>query len=151
MIAVQRIQFHHQVSFNLSDRTRLKAALARIVTKEGFSIEHINFIFVTDEVLLKMNLQYLRHSTLTDIITFQLNTPRAPLLADIFISVDRVRENAQTYEVSFRHELHRVMFHGMLHLCGYKDKTKPDIKLMRSKEQEYLSYYFVPRGTSSQL
>lgn len=142
------IAFHYltPVSF-LRHRQQLKQFLLRQAHVEGKSIEHINYIFCTDDYLLSINQQYLRHDTYTDIVTFELNSPNQPLLSDIYISIDRVRENASLYGVSRSHELHRVIFHGLLHLCGYKDKKKADSALMRNKEQAYLSQYFVPRGT----
>ena len=110
-------------------------------------MQSINYIFCSDDYLLELNKQYLNHNTLTDIITFELNAPGEPILSDIFISIDRVKENAKTLEIPFKQELHRVIFHGALHLCGYKDKKKEEQKLMRRKEDEYLNHYFVPRGT----
>lgn len=94
-----------------------------------------------------MNKQYLNHDTLTDIITFELSPKETPLTSDIYISIDRIKENAKDFHTSFTNELHRVIFHGALHLSGYKDKTKEQAQLMRSKEEEYLKKYLVPRGT----
>ncbi|HVG43007.1 MAG TPA: rRNA maturation RNase YbeY, partial [Chitinophagaceae bacterium] len=126
---------------------QLKAFIVNLVISEGFDLKHINYIFCTDSYLLDYNIKYLHHSTLTDIITFQLNTVQEPIIADIFISVDRVKENALLFDSSFINEFHRVIFHGALHLCGYKDKTKMDILEMRNKEAFYLNSYFVPRET----
>jgi len=143
------IHFHYLTkAFNFKNRTHLKSFLKTTAKKEGKTINTINYIFCDDNYLLSINQQYLNHDTLTDIITFELSGKKEPLLSDIYISVDRVKENASIYNTTFTHELHRVIFHGLLHLCGYKDKTKKDAELMRSKEAYYLNKYFVPRGTS---
>ncbi|MFL5741638.1 MAG: rRNA maturation RNase YbeY [Flavisolibacter sp.] len=136
------IQFHYlSVPFLFTNRTGLKSFLIRMIGREGFSIACINYIFCTDGYLLKINQEYLGHNTYTDIISFQLSKPGELLLADIYISTERVRENAKNLKVSFREELHRVIFHGSLHLCGYKDKTPNDINKMRQKENEWLQKY----------
>src|SRR6476469_1264120 len=120
----QSIRFHYLVSpFSFSGRTNLKGFLSRMIRNEGFRIAHINYIFCDDSYLLQMNQEFLKHNTYTDIITFQLSGPTEPLLSDIYISIERVQENARLLHVSFKEELHRVIFHGALHLCGYKDKS----------------------------
>lgn len=101
----------------------------------------LNYIFCTDKRLLEINRQYLKHDFYTDIITFPLSAPKMPVEAEIYISIDRVRENAKTLDVSFKTELHRVIFHGALHLCGYGDKTKGEKEKMRGKEDKYLQKY----------
>lgn len=121
--------------------------LKRLCMKEGKQVDTINFIFCTDQYLLELNKKHLNHDTLTDIITFEYNPPGQALLSDIYISIERVRENALVFKTSFSRELHRVIFHGVLHLCGYKDKKPEESKLMRFKEEEYLQKWFVPRGT----
>lgn len=142
------IQFHFLTSpFYLPDRSRLKSYLAGIFKKEGLRIQHINYIFCTDTYLLQFNQHYLKHDTYTDIITFQLSAKGEPLLSDIYISIDRVRENSKTFHTAFKREIHRVIFHGALHLCGYKDKTKKETSLMREMEEYHLNRYFVSRGT----
>ncbi len=136
------IHFHYlEVNFPFQQRTRLKEFLLQLFKKEGREVAFINYVFCTDAYLLKLNKQYLQHDTLTDIITFPLSGNFAPLTSDIFISIDRVKENSRAYLTSFQKELHRVIFHGALHLCGYKDKTRIAEKLMRSKEEEYLAKY----------
>jgi rRNA maturation RNase YbeY len=110
---------------------------------EGVAAEEINYIFCSDQFLFKLNNMYLKHNTYTDIITFQYSSQ--PVFSDIYISIDRVRENARLYDITFLKELYRVMFHGALHLCGYKDKTKKDSFEMRNKEDSYLGLY-VSRG-----
>jgi rRNA maturation RNase YbeY len=104
-------------------------------------LDEIKVIFCTDDYLLRINKEFLQHDTLTDIITFPFSRPGEPLLSDIYISVERVRENAGIFGKPFLEELHRVIFHGLLHLCGYKDKTTPQQKVMRGKEGEYLERY----------
>ena len=143
------IRFHYtDVRFSFSGRTAAKENIVQLIQSEGKSIEHINYIFCSDAYLLELNKGYLKHNTLTDIITFHYHAEGAPVHSDIYISIERVKENAQSFGVSFRHELHRVLFHGALHLCGYKDKTKKDISQMRAKEEHYLSLFHVSRGTN---
>ncbi len=114
---------------------------------ESKAIHEINYIFCTDAYLLQLNQNFLQHDTLTDIITFHYHQKNQPIHSDIYISVERVRENAASFGVRFRHEFHRVLFHGALHLCGYKDKTKKDATLMRTLENKYLELFHVSRGT----
>jgi len=133
--------------FFFPHRSRLKSFLKQLFKKEGKEVETINYIFCTDAYLLELNKTHLNHNTYTDIITFELSPKGEPLTADIYISVARVKENAATFHTSFQRELHRVIFHGALYLCGYKDKTKEQSQQMRAKEELYLNHYFVPRGT----
>ena len=107
------------------------------VKKEGYAAHYIQFVFCSDVYLLELNQQYLHHDTLTDIITFDYREGKK-ISGDIFISIDRVRENAGKFNVLFKEELHRVMIHGILHLCGYKDKDKKSKMLMTEKEDFYL-------------
>ncbi|MBO9681203.1 MAG: rRNA maturation RNase YbeY [Flavisolibacter sp.] len=140
------IHFHYtDQSFYLPRRTDLKKFILQIFKMEGCAPEEINYIFCSDDYLFNLNNTYLKHKTYTDIITFQYSWPPQLILSDIYISVERVRENAKLYNTSFLNELYRVIFHGALHLCGYKDKSKKDELQMRSKENFYLSLY-VPRG-----
>ncbi len=123
--------------------TELKSWLKTIAAKEKFSIKELNYIFMSDEALLKINIEYLNHDTYTDVITFDnsdASTGSAGKIeSDIFISLERVEANAATFNTTFENELHRVLAHGLLHLCGYKDKTKKDATLMRQKEEESLA------------
>ena len=136
------ISFHYvDVKFTFKNRNALKTFLLKLFRQEGKGVGVINYIFCTDAYLLELNIGYLQHDTLTDIITFPLSESAVPLIADVFISVERVRENAQIFSTSFNHELHRVIFHGALHLCGYKDKSKTAQGFMRSKEDFYLEKY----------
>jgi probable rRNA maturation factor len=135
------ISFHNQsISFKLKDKTRLKQWIKSVTEKEKHKLGTINYIFCTDEELLEMNLRHLNHNTLTDIITFDY-TEGKTINSDIFISVIRVLENAEKFKVTFDDELHRVMIHGVLHLCGYKDKSKADSELMRKKENAALKLF----------
>lgn len=138
----KKIQFNYlEGSFYLPSRTTLKDFILSLFRKEGLKVGAVNYIFCSDQYLLKINKDFLDHNTYTDIITFQYTVPGMPVHADIYISIDRVRENARLYHIAFIKELYRVMFHGALHLCGYKDKSDKDIRLMRLKEDFYLSRY----------
>lgn len=127
------ILFHAETDFTLSRKLLHKRWLTALARREGYSIGEINYIFCDDEYLLKINLEYLNHDTLTDIITFDYVEDKV-LNGDIYISIERVRENAVIYSVSFELELLRVLSHGVLHLCGYKDKTDEDAVVMRQME-----------------
>lgn len=124
-------------------RTRLKLYLQKLAGREGRNIESLNIIFCSDKQLLEINRSFLNHNDYTDIITFDLSaTKKQPITAEIYISTERVRENARTFNTTIQRELHRVIFHGVLHLCGYGDKKPADKKQMRAKEEEYLGRYF---------
>jgi probable rRNA maturation factor len=128
------ITFQNQsISFKLKEKARLKSWIKAVTETEKHVLGDINYIFCSDDELLEINVQHLNHNTYTDIITFDY-TEGKKINSDIFISVDRVEENAKKFKVPFEEELHRVMIHGILHLCGYKDKTKTDAELMRKKE-----------------
>ena len=127
------------ISPALKDKPFLKIMLTSIFEEEGFDFESVSYIFCTDEYLLKLNQQYLYHDTLTDVITFTLSETSLPIISEIYISVERVRENAVLHKATYEDEIHRVMIHGILHLCGYSDHT-PELKLeMRAKEDHYLN------------
>lgn len=130
-----------QVHFPLKNRRNLKAFISDLFRREGFFLQKLDYIFCTDDFLLKINRQYLQHDTFTDIITFNLSDNPAQLVAEIYISADRVKENARKFGVSFEQELYRVIFHGVMHLCGYGDKTAAEKKRMRAKENEALTRY----------
>ncbi len=138
-----------QVSFHFADqqctlaqRTVLKQFLASLFKKEKIPLESLTYIFCSDNYLLEINRQYLQHDYFTDIITFNMANKFQPVIGEIYISIDRVKDNARSFGVSFKQELHRVIFHGSLHLCGYKDKTKEQQTLMRAMEDKYLKWYF---------
>ncbi len=135
------ISFQNQsISFKLKEKARLKSWIKTVTEKEKHRLGDINYIFCSDDELLEINIQHLNHNTYTDIITFDY-TEGDKISSDIFISVDRVEENAKKFKVSFEEELHRVMIHGILHLCGYKDKSKADAELMRKKENGALKLF----------
>ena len=127
----------------LNNRNNLKVFLTALLHKEGKrELEYLSFIFCSDNYLLKKNKEFLQHDFYTDILTFDLSSNKKTLTAEIYISVDRVKENAQNIRVPFNIELHRVIFHGVLHLCGLKDKTKPQQAMMREMEDLYIDSYF---------
>lgn len=126
---------------SLRNRTRLKNFIESIFKKEKTRLASINYIFCSDKKLLSINREFLYHDYLTDIITFDLSETDA-ISAEVYISVDRVKDNARDLGAGFNSELHRVIFHGALHLCGYKDKTPAHQKMMRQKEDQYLTAYF---------
>lgn len=136
--------FYQGVKSGLQSRTKLKKFIELIFKNEGRPLLSINYIFCTDKALLEINKQFLKHDFYTDIITFDLSET-ADLTAEIYISIDRVRDNANTLGTSFKSELHRVIFHGVLHLCGYKDKTEIEKAKMRGKEDSYLLSYLKKR------
>lgn len=125
------------IGFKLQEKTKLKRWIKTVAEKEKHKTGNINYVFCTDDELLEINIRHLNHKTLTDIITFDY-TEGNTIHSDIYISVERVYENAKKFKVDFENELHRVMIHGILHLCGYKDKTKADADLMRKKENQAL-------------
>jgi rRNA maturation RNase YbeY len=132
--------FFQGVSPSLKNRKALKKFICSIFQKEGKQADSINYIFCTDKALLEINQQFLKHDFYTDIITFDLSEGKI-IQADIYISADRVRENALQLGISIKEELHRVIFHGILHLCGYKDKKRTEKVEMRKMEEFYLSLY----------
>ena len=136
------VNFHFEKTrVSLGNRNRLKTFINEVVTREKKTLDSLNYIFCTDKDLLEINRQYLNHDFYTDVIAFDLSSSSKQILADIYISVDRVRQNAKTVNSSVRDELHRVMFHGLLHLCGYNDKAVRQRKTMRAKENFYLDLY----------
>jgi rRNA maturation RNase YbeY len=135
------VYFFYETPLQLRERTALKRFIASIFKTEKTRLSGINYIFCTDKRLLEINRQFLKHDYYTDIITFQLTPPGEPVEAEIYISVDRVRDNARDLRESFNRELHRVIFHGALHLCGYRDKSKREKEIMREKEESCLRKY----------
>ena len=138
----------HTIFFNNADkstslrfRTKLKAFINQQCLKEGVHIETLQYVFCSDKFLLDINTRYLNHYFYTDIISFDLSDKRGQLVGDVYISIDRVKENAKTEGQLYIHELLRVIFHGALHFCGYKDKKPADVKRMRSMEDKWLKAY----------
>ena len=136
------IEFYFENSFVLDEKEHYSDWLKRLVISEDKIAGELNYIFCDDSYLLKINRTYLGHDAYTDIITFD-NSVGKILNADIFISTQRVKENALEYSVSFEDELRRVMAHGVLHLCGYKDKEESDKQEMRAKEEEKMKMFHV--------
>ena len=132
--------FFDGVTVPLKDRTALKHQIERLFVSEKRKLKSINYIFCTDQKLLEININYLKHNYYTDIITFNLSENQA-IWGEIYISWDRIEENAKIFGVSRISELYRVIFHGALHLCGYKDKSSKEKSKMRKKEQYYLTEY----------
>jgi probable rRNA maturation factor len=130
--------FTEKTRFKLGSERKTSNWIKAIIKGDGFSLSEINFIFCSDERLSEINLQYLNHKTLTDIITFDYSVQKT-LQADIFISIPRVKENAIKFKVEFETELHRVIVHGVLHLMGFTDKSKSQKSIMREKEDACLS------------
>lgn len=121
----------------MTGRIAFKKFIVGLFSQEGFSLKELDYVFCDDAFLLDINQRFLQHDELTDIITFDLSEGEG-VKGEIYISVDRVRENALSFGVRFGEEMRRVMIHGALHLCGYKDKTSAERKVMRAKEDEYL-------------
>ena len=132
------ISFNYETSFSLENEARISDWISNVIDEEEHKLEEVNYVFCDDNYLHKLNVEFLNHDTLTDIISFDYSVGKV-IQGDVFISVERVAENAIDYKVSFLEELHRVIVHGILHYCGYKDKTDKDAVLMRSKENYYLS------------
>ncbi len=130
--------FNYETDFELSDEVALETWVEQIISNKGFEPGEINFIFCDDEYLHRLNVEFLQHDTLTDVISFD-NSLGKLISGDVFISVERVKENASDFNVTFDEELHRVMIHGILHFLGFKDKTLEDEKLMRQEENNALS------------
>ena len=126
---------------SLRFRTKLKTFIHKQCHKEGLSIVALQYVFCSDAYLLDINKRFLQHDFYTDIISFDLSDQKEKLIGDIYISVDRVKENAKTEGNLYTHELLRVIFHGALHFCGYKDKKPADVKVMRSMEDKWLKAY----------
>ena len=132
------IDFNYLLDFELTKEKELVSWLQFVLDQEDRDLGEVSYIFCNDDYLLDINSKHLKHNTLTDIISFDYSLGKV-VSGDIYISVDRVRENAGINDVAFRDELHRVMAHGILHYIGYKDKSKDDKSEMRSKEDYYLS------------
>jgi rRNA maturation RNase YbeY len=126
---------------SLKQRQQLKQFLLTLFKKEKHLLSSLTYIFCSDDELLEINRQFLKHDYYTDIITFNLAPKKAPIEGEVYISIDRVKENALQLGISIKEELHRVIFHGALHLCGYKDKSKNDILEMRRAEDKYIKLY----------
>ena len=136
------ISFNYETDFELENVAHYEDWISRIIESEGFDEGEINYIFCDDEYLHKINVEYLDHDTLTDIISFDYTVGNL-IQGDIFVSIERVHDNASDFNVSFEEEFKRVLSHGVLHYCGYKDKSPKDEALMRSKEEEKMQMFHV--------
>lgn len=136
------ITFNYENNFVIENEDVYQNWISKIITSEGFSEGEVNYIFCDDDYLLNINIEYLNHDTYTDIISFDYTVGNL-VQGDIFISTERVAENALNFKVSFDDELKRVLSHGILHYCGFKDKTDEDVKLMRQKEDEKIALFHV--------
>jgi probable rRNA maturation factor len=130
--------FNEDINFKFQGKNKFKSWLKKVAEKEEFNIHNLNYIFCSDEYLHKINLEYLEHDTYTDIITFDNSEDETIIEGDIFISIERVRENSYTLNTVFEDELKRVIVHGLLHLCGYDDHTPEDKAEMRYLESNYI-------------
>eukprot|EP01136_Pigoraptor_vietnamica_P011844 Opistho-1_new@51159 len=136
------INFHSEsIDFKVANPIKTKRWLKSVIEAEGFELSEINYVFCDDDYLHKINVEYLDHDTLTDIITFDNSEDETLIEGDIFVSIERITDNAQDFKTSFEHEFRRVIVHGILHLCGYFDKTDEDEKQMRAKEDHYISLW----------
>jgi probable rRNA maturation factor len=133
------IEFNYETEFTLNNEDHLNNWIQNCIQAEGFKTGEINYIFCDDDYLHKLNVEFLKHDTLTDVISFD-NTVGKIVSGDIFISIERVKENATIFDTSFVNELNRVMIHGILHYLGYKDKKEEDVVVMRNKENQFLQH-----------
>ncbi|GAA4309070.1 rRNA maturation RNase YbeY [Nibribacter koreensis] len=131
--------FNEDIEFEVKDEQKTKEWLQKIISNYSFELESLNYIFCSDEYLHQMNVDYLDHDTLTDVITFDNSDIEGVIEGDVFISIDRVVDNAHSFNITPERELQRVMVHGLLHLLGFDDKSPELKKLMKSKEDECLS------------
>ncbi len=136
------IEYHYELDFELDREDAYTDWLNKVAISERRIVGRLNFIFCSDDYLTELNLKYLKHNTLTDILTFDY-TNGDEIVGDVFISVERVVENAKDLNIAFKEELLRVMAHGVLHICGYGDKTEPEMEVMRGKENEKIKMFHV--------
>lgn len=140
---MQKVFFHNaDIAFRLSDKKGLKEFIKFLFERENTSLQQLSYIFCSDDFLLNINQQHLQHDFYTDIITFDLSESDA-INGEVYISIERVKDNAKNISTEFETEVLRVLFHGALHLCGYKDKTKAQQTSMRKKEDEYIELYLL--------
>ena len=133
--------FNEDIDFKFGQKNQLKAWLKKVAESEGFKMRNLNYIFCSDEYLHKINLEYLDHDTYTDIITFDNSEEEEDIEGDIFVSIERVKDNSQELKTDFLDEFKRVLVHGLLHLCGYDDHSDEDETQMRELESKYISIF----------
>lgn len=131
------IDFNYETDFRLESQTKLTTWISDVISSEGFELGQLLYVFCDDDFLHKLNVEFLGHDTLTDILSFDYKVGKQ-INGEIYISVERVADNAKDFKVTFLEELHRVMIHGVLHFCGIKDKSEEEGKIMRKKEDEAL-------------
>ena len=131
--------FLEDTNYRIRKKKSIKKWIIEAINLENEALDNLNIILTSDNYLHQLNIEHLNHDTLTDVITFEYNNEEEPILSDIFISIDRVKENAKEFKQSQLNELHRIIIHGTLHLLGYKDKNKTDKDIMTKKEDYYLS------------
>lgn len=134
------INYNYEIEFSLANELAISKWISNVISLEGFKEGELNYVFCDDAYLHKLNMEFLNHDTLTDIISFDYTLGKL-ISGDLFISIERVRDNASDFKVRFEDELLRVIVHGILHYCGYKDKTQEDLKIMRLKENFYLRLF----------
>lgn len=140
---MQKVQFYFlDRKPTLKERTRLKLFIVKLFLLEKKKLGNLSYVFCSDEYLLSINQSFLKHDFYTDVITFDLSQTKNEIEGEVYVSVDRIKDNAKQLGISFKEELHRVIFHGALHLCGYKDKKREEVNQMRIAEGKYLKQYF---------
>ena len=140
--------FNADRNVNAKNRSLIKKFIVQLFKQEKTSLNRVDYIFCSDEYLLNINQQFLHHETYTDIVTFPLSDANEPIYGEVYMSTDRIKENAKTFKVSYQSELLRVIIHGALHLCGYLDHNKTEKQIMRAKENYYLNQFTVSRETT---
>jgi rRNA maturation RNase YbeY len=141
---MKKVQFYSlDRSPVLKERTRLKFFIEKLFITEKKNLANLSYVFCSDEQLLTINKDFLKHDFYTDVITFDLSSSKKEIEGEVYLSIDRIKDNVKQLGLSFNEELHRVIFHGALHLCGYKDKSKAEALVMRSKENKYLKRYLI--------
>lgn len=133
--------FTEDITYTLKEKTKTRSWISAAISEEGYALQELNFILCSDDYLLRINQDYLQHDDYTDVITFDNSEELKTIVGDIFISVDRIKENAKQFNANTAVELRRIMIHGTLHLLGYKDKTNTAKKQMTTKEDHYLLNY----------
>ena len=145
MVTAKKTKIHffsHDIPTSLKNTSKLKYFIESIFKREMQNLDSINYIFCSDKAVLEINKKYLNHDFYTDVITFDLSPNNKAITAEVYISIERIRDNAKQLGLSIKSELHRVLFHAALHLCGYSDKKKKDKVIMRKRENELLAKYF---------
>lgn len=141
--------FNADVHYQIKGKTDVCKTIRHIFKNERVPFSQVKYIFCSDDYLLRINKEFLKHDTLTDIITFNFSGSEEPVQGEVYISIDRVNENAKVYGIKYETEILRVIIHGVLHLCGYLDKRKQDKVAMREKEDFYIKYFNVSREANS--